>query len=82
MEHIAQFHVGEVITSMQKTSLVPGANDCLIYTTICGIIGILVPFMSRDVYFLSNKLHLILFFYLYSAQNLFHSHVNETSVGI
>lgn len=48
VEHIAQFYVGEVITSMQKTSLVPGANDCLVYTTICGMIGILVPFMSRD----------------------------------
>lgn len=49
MEHIGQFYVGDTVTSMQKTSLVPGANDCLVYTTISGTIGMLVPFVSRDV---------------------------------
>ncbi|VDK40746.1 unnamed protein product [Gongylonema pulchrum] len=29
MEAIAHFYIGDTITSMQKTSLVPGANDCL-----------------------------------------------------
>ncbi|EFO25190.1 hypothetical protein LOAG_03297 [Loa loa] len=48
LEAIAHLYIGDAITSMQKTSLVPGANDCLCYTTISGIIGILVPFMSRD----------------------------------
>ncbi|VDK57067.1 unnamed protein product [Anisakis simplex] len=60
VEHIAQFYVGDAITSMQKTSLVPGANDCLVYTTISGIIGMLVPFMSRDEFdfFQNLEMHL------------------------
>ncbi|MFH4974589.1 hypothetical protein AB6A40_001298 [Gnathostoma spinigerum] len=60
LEHISQFYTGETVTSLQKTSLVPGANDCLIYTTIGGIIGILVPFMSRDEFefFQNLEMHL------------------------
>lgn len=60
LDHVAQFYVGETVTSMQKTSLVPGANDCLVYTTINGMIGILVPFMSRDEFdfFQNLEMHL------------------------
>jgi len=29
--------------------LVPGSDDSLVYTTISGSIGMLVPFISRDV---------------------------------
>lgn len=51
MDLLAAFYVGDTITSLQKTSLVPGASDCIIYTTIGGSIGILVPFISKDVSF-------------------------------
>ena len=43
-----QFHVGEVITHLSKTTLVPGGADVLLYATIHGAIGALVPFVSRD----------------------------------
>lgn len=45
---IIQFHVGEVITHLSKASLVPGGADVLLYATIHGAIGALVPFVSRD----------------------------------
>lgn len=49
MEVICQIYTGDLITSIQKTSLVPGSDDGLIYSTISGAIGMLVPFLSRDV---------------------------------
>uniref|UniRef100_A0A915DN08 Cleavage/polyadenylation specificity factor A subunit C-terminal domain-containing protein n=1 Tax=Ditylenchus dipsaci TaxID=166011 RepID=A0A915DN08_9BILA len=48
LEQVCQFYVGDMITSIQKTSLVPDSDDGLIYTTISGAIGMLVPFLSRD----------------------------------
>ncbi|KAI1715076.1 CPSF A subunit region domain-containing protein [Ditylenchus destructor] len=50
LEQICQFYIGDMITSLQKTSLVPGSDDGLVYTTISGSIGMLVPFLSRDEY--------------------------------
>ncbi|DBA00600.1 TPA: hypothetical protein N0F65_007729 [Lagenidium giganteum] len=48
LEQVAQFHVGEVVTSMVRTSLVPGGTEAIIYATIMGRIGALVPFTSRE----------------------------------
>uniref|UniRef100_A0A1I7WT95 CPSF_A domain-containing protein n=1 Tax=Heterorhabditis bacteriophora TaxID=37862 RepID=A0A1I7WT95_HETBA len=48
LEQLAVFYVGDLVTSLQKTSLVPGASECVIYTTIGGAIGILVPFISKE----------------------------------
>lgn len=45
---IANFHVGEVVTSLQKASLIPGGSDALVYTTMSGGIGMLVPFTSHE----------------------------------
>ncbi|VDM61716.1 unnamed protein product [Angiostrongylus costaricensis] len=50
VDQVAVFYTGDFVTSLQKTSLVPGANECVIYTTIGGAIGILVPFISKDEY--------------------------------
>uniref|UniRef100_A0A6S8AJ15 RSE1/DDB1/CPSF1 C-terminal domain-containing protein n=1 Tax=Aplanochytrium stocchinoi TaxID=215587 RepID=A0A6S8AJ15_9STRA len=47
-EQIAQFYVGETITSLQKTALVPGRAEVLVYSTVMGSIGVLVPFVSTD----------------------------------
>jgi len=57
---IVQYHVGELITSIQKASLVPGFNEVLIYSTLLGGIGILIPFQSREnVEFFSHlEMHL------------------------
>ena len=43
------FHVGEVISSLQKTTLIPGGSESLVYTTISGSVGMLVPFTSNEV---------------------------------
>jgi hypothetical protein len=36
-------------------SIVPGADDSLIYTTLSGAVGMLVPFLSRDVSFIKSQ---------------------------
>eukprot|EP01094_Clydonella_sp_ATCC50884_P006453 TRINITY_DN1564_c0_g1_i10.p1 TRINITY_DN1564_c0_g1~~TRINITY_DN1564_c0_g1_i10.p1 ORF type:complete len:1192 (-),score=452.93 TRINITY_DN1564_c0_g1_i10:363-3938(-) len=51
----AQIHVGSAVTSLQRTALIPGSNELLLYTTISGAVGVLVPFVSReDVDFFSH----------------------------
>ena len=40
---LANFHVGEIVTSIQKTTIVPGGYELLLYTTISGSIGMLAP---------------------------------------
>ncbi|KAG6550838.1 hypothetical protein Mapa_007634 [Marchantia paleacea] len=60
VEEIIQFHVGEVVTSLQKASLIPGGGECVLYGTVMGSVGALLPFASReDVDFFSHlEMHL------------------------
>jgi splicing factor 3B subunit 3 len=60
LTEIVQYHVGELVTSIQKAALVPGFNEVLIYSTLMGSIGIFVPFQSREnVEFFSHlEMHL------------------------
>ncbi|KAF8512400.1 CPSF A subunit region-domain-containing protein [Gautieria morchelliformis] len=52
---IAHFHVGDIITSIHKVSLVAGGREVLLYSGLHGTIGILVPFVSKeDVDFIST----------------------------
>ncbi|KAI8539899.1 hypothetical protein RHMOL_Rhmol09G0218500 [Rhododendron molle] len=48
VEEIVQFHVGDVVTCMQKASLIPSGGECLIYGTVMGSLGALLAFTSRD----------------------------------
>ncbi|CAI0443006.1 unnamed protein product [Linum tenue] len=48
VEEIVQFHVGDVVSSVQKASLIPGGGECIIYGTMMGSLGALLPFNSRD----------------------------------
>ncbi|CAM9302661.1 unnamed protein product [Scytosiphon promiscuus] len=48
VEQQLQFHVGEVVSSLRRTTLVPGGAEVLLYSTINGSIGALLPFKSRD----------------------------------
>lgn len=45
---LAMYHVGDIVTSIHKVSMVAGGRDILLYTGIHGTIGILVPFVSKE----------------------------------
>jgi len=45
---IANFYIGETVTSLQKGHLIPGGSESLVYTTLSGGIGMLVPFTSHE----------------------------------
>ncbi|KAJ3506068.1 hypothetical protein NLJ89_g7080 [Agrocybe chaxingu] len=45
---LAHFHVGDLITSIHKASLVAGGREVLLYTGLHGTIGILIPFISKE----------------------------------
>lgn len=47
-EIIANFHVGEVVLSLQKATLIPGGSESLVYTTLSGSIGVFVPFTTHE----------------------------------
>ena len=46
---LAHFYTGETITSVNKVSLMPGGAEVILYSTIMGTIGCLVPFTNKDV---------------------------------
>jgi splicing factor 3B subunit 3 len=48
LEVLCHYHIGEVVTSMTRASLVAGGAESLVYVTVTGRIGALVPFTSRD----------------------------------
>jgi splicing factor 3B subunit 3 len=60
LEDIANFHVGDTINTLTRTSLVPGGAEALFYTTLMGSMGALLPFVSReDVDFFTHlEMHL------------------------
>ncbi|XP_046843553.1 splicing factor 3B subunit 3-like [Xenia sp. Carnegie-2017] len=45
---ICNFFIGETVLSLQKATLIPGGSESLVYTTISGRVGMLVPFTSRE----------------------------------
>lgn len=47
-ETVSVFYVGETILSLQKANLIPGGNDSLVFTTLSGTVGMLVPFTSHE----------------------------------
>jgi hypothetical protein len=52
---LAHFHVGDLITSIHKVSMVAGGREVLLYTGLHGTIGVLVPLASKeDVDFIST----------------------------
>lgn len=54
-QNIVNFHVGETVNSLTKATLVTGGSEALVYTTIMGTIGALLPFTSReDIDFFSH----------------------------
>ncbi|KAA1111956.1 pre-mRNA-splicing factor rse1 [Puccinia graminis f. sp. tritici] len=48
LKNLVHFRLNDIPTSIQKTSLVPGGREVLLYTGVQGSIGILVPFISKE----------------------------------
>ena len=52
---VAHFHVGDIVTSIHRVSLVAGGREVLLYTCLHGTVGILAPLVSKeDVDFMST----------------------------
>jgi splicing factor 3B subunit 3 len=49
LQNLAQFHVGDTITSLAVSSLQPGGNEVILYGTVMGGIGVFFPFASKEV---------------------------------
>lgn len=47
-EITVNFHVGETVTSLQRATLIPGGSEALLYATVSGSLGVLLPFTSRE----------------------------------
>jgi len=50
VDNVAMFHVGEMVTSIQRTALTLGRAECILYTTLAGAIGVLIPFAHKEDY--------------------------------
>lgn len=48
MKDIVNMHIGEIVTSITKASLVTGGTDVLFYSTLMGGLGILVPLTNKE----------------------------------
>lgn len=48
LHRLTEFHIGDIVTYLTKVSLVPGAKEVLMYTTLHGSVGIFIPFSTRD----------------------------------
>ena len=57
---LCNIHIGETVLSLQKATLIPGGSESLVYTTLSGAIGVLVPFTSREDhdFFQALEMHL------------------------
>lgn len=48
VENICHYFMGDIITSLHRTSLISGGREVLLVTTFLGSISIFVPFVSRE----------------------------------
>merc|ERR1719168_444906 len=48
LDHVVQFHVGDTITALEKTTLSQGGSELICYSTLLGSIGAFYPFATRD----------------------------------
>ncbi|XP_030832053.1 splicing factor 3B subunit 3 [Strongylocentrotus purpuratus] len=45
---VSSFFIGETVLSLQKATLIPGGSESVVYTTLSGAIGVLVPFTAHE----------------------------------
>lgn len=48
LDHVMQFHVGDTVTALEKTTLAQGGSELICYSTLLGAIGTFYPFATRD----------------------------------
>ncbi|KAI3638541.1 hypothetical protein MIR68_003039 [Amoeboaphelidium protococcarum] len=60
LEQVCQYHLGDIITSMQFIPLLAGGRQVIVYVTIQGEIGIFIPFAHGEDVELFQELELIL----------------------
>ncbi|SBT81027.1 splicing factor 3B subunit 3, putative [Plasmodium malariae] len=60
LEHIMSFHIGEIVTSLQKVRMSPTSSECIIYSTIMGTIGAFIPYDNKEELELTQHLEIIL----------------------
>jgi splicing factor 3B subunit 3 len=48
LEPVCNFYVGETVTRVVKTTLTPGGSEVILYATVSGALGVLLPFSSRE----------------------------------
>ncbi|TRY50191.1 Cleavage/polyadenylation specificity factor subunit A [Cryptosporidium tyzzeri] len=57
---VAQFHLGDIVTCLQKSQLTPTSAEAIIYGTILGSIGSLSPILNNEDIELLSKLEILL----------------------
>ncbi|KAJ3364964.1 Splicing factor 3B subunit 3 [Allomyces javanicus] len=72
LDHVANYFLGDWVTSVTKAALVLGGRETLVYTTLGGSIGCLVPLMSKDD---------VAFFQLLEIQMRNEAHAQASLVG-
>jgi splicing factor 3B subunit 3 len=48
LDHVVQFHVGDTVTALERTTLAQGGSELICYSTVLGAIGAFYPFASKD----------------------------------
>ncbi|CAE7661655.1 Sf3b3, partial [Symbiodinium microadriaticum] len=48
LDSIVQFHVGDTVTALEKTTLAQGGSELICYSTLLGAIGAFYPFAGKD----------------------------------
>eukprot|EP01068_Selenidium_serpulae_P012069 Selendium_serpulae@DN5765_c0_g1_i4.p1 len=48
MQAVCRYHIGELVTAIQKGKLHAGSHESILYATIMGSIGSLLPMASKD----------------------------------
>ncbi|OEH77815.1 splicing factor 3b subunit [Cyclospora cayetanensis] len=48
LDTVLQFHVGEIVTGLRLAALSTGSAEAIVYATIMGTIGSMVPFLSKE----------------------------------
>lgn len=45
---VAHYHIGDILTSLAKTSFVAGGREMILYTSLMGGVGIFIPFQTKE----------------------------------